>query len=152
MNQTWFRDPVVLGSAGLAVALLGCGVAFFSLRKKPTEQELEQERREFLLEAGRIIDGTYLETTFVDGPPPRGTGDPRRHIFYKYQVSGVSYECSQDVTVLEKELVGTASTPGMPISVRYNPHNPSNSMVIAESWTGLRHVTPPLRHLHPASS
>ena len=27
---------------------------------------------------------------------------------------------------------------GFPASVRYDPHNPGNSLIVAESWSGLR--------------
>jgi hypothetical protein len=26
----------------------------------------------------------------------------------------------------------------LPIQIRYDPHNPANSIVVAESWSGLR--------------
>jgi hypothetical protein len=83
---------------------------------------------------GRIIDGTVLDLTEIDGPDPSAL---QRHIFYKYEIAGVYYECSQDVTHLEEAVADATSAPGMPTSVRYDPRNPSNSIVVAESWTGL---------------
>ena len=135
MTPMWLRDPVVLGSAGAAVAVLGGVGLYFALRKKETAAEIEKRRRDYLVERGRIIDATLLDLTDSDG-----NHGQERHLFYKYEIAGVSYECSQDVTLLPEKLQGTASTPGMPASIRYDPYNPSNSIVVAEEWTGLRHA------------
>jgi hypothetical protein len=142
MPHSWFRDPAIVGSAGTAVVLLGSVGAYLVLRKRPTVDEIEQRRREYLLEVGRILDGTVLDLADVDMPSPTGRGPalgPRKHIFYKYEVAGVGYECSQDVTMLPEQMAEATSTPGTPASVRYDPHNPTNSIVVAERWTGLRH-------------
>lgn len=134
MTPIWFRDPMVLGSAGAAVAILGGVGLYFALRKKETAEEIEHRRRSQLVEMGRIVDATLLDLTDADG-----SHGQQRHLFYQYEIAGVSYECSQDVTLLPEQLRGTASTPGMPASARYDPRNPFNSIVVAEEWTGLRH-------------
>jgi hypothetical protein len=134
MTPAWLRDPVVLSSAGAAVAALGGIGLYYALRKKETAEEMERRRRAYLVQVGRIIDGTVLDITDADG-----SDGQVRHVFYKYEIAGVSYECSQDVTLLPEQLRGATSTPGMPTSVRYDPHNPSNSILVAERWTGLRH-------------
>jgi len=36
----------------------------------------------------------------------------------------------------------------LPVQVRYDPHNPANSIVVAESWNGLRMSPSPLRESH----
>ena len=60
----------------------------------------------------------------------------RQVIIYNYRIGGVSYEAVQDVTALE-EFVRDVRT-DLPVQVRYAPHNPANSIVVSESWTGLR--------------
>jgi hypothetical protein len=55
---------------------------------------------------------------------------------YVYRVGGVSYECAQDVSLLADHVRNLRID--LPIQVRYDPHNPSNSIVVAESWSGLR--------------
>ena len=63
-------------------------------------------------------------------------------ILYKYEISGVIYEASQDVTLL-KHLVNIYDCRlGFPASVRYDPHNPTNSIIIAEGL-GPACATPP---------
>jgi hypothetical protein len=144
MTHSWLREPVFLGSAGAAVAVLGGVGVYLAMRKKPTADEIERGRRTYLVEVGRIIDGTVLDLTDMD-TPGAPNGGWKRHIFYKYEVAGVGYECSQDVTLLPEQLAGATSTPGTPASVRYDPHNPGNSVVVAEAWTGLRHGQPTIQ-------
>jgi hypothetical protein len=57
-------------------------------------------------------------------------------LVYSYRVSGVSYECAQDVSLLAEYVRHVRLD--QPIQVRYDPHNPSNSIVVSESWGGLR--------------
>jgi hypothetical protein len=59
-------------------------------------------------------------------------------LIYQYDVAGVSYEASQDVTYLRQWINLHSCRLGLHTSVKYDPHNPGNSMVIAEGWIGLR--------------
>lgn len=84
--------------------------------------DAEGERRARLLRTGRISDGTIFDV---------GTGDAGdiTHVFYSYQVSGVEYESSQ--TLNEAQLQRPVDySPGASITVRYDPHQPANSVVV----------------------
>jgi hypothetical protein len=59
-------------------------------------------------------------------------------LIYQYDVAGVSYEASQDVTYLRQWINLHSCRLGVPTSVKYDPHNPGNSMVVSEGWIGLR--------------
>jgi hypothetical protein len=59
-----------------------------------------------------------------------------RMIVYNYRIAGVTYECAQDVTALAELVHGIRTD--LPIQVRYAPQNPANSIVVAETWSGLR--------------
>jgi hypothetical protein len=59
-------------------------------------------------------------------------------LIYKYDVAGVSYECSQDVTYLRHWINLHSCRLGLPTSVKYDPQNPGNSLVVSENWMGLR--------------
>jgi hypothetical protein len=120
---------LVLGGSGLALA------AYAFLRRKPkSPQELERARREWLEQVGRITDGTVID---VQELPSNGHA-PSIMLIFKYDVSGVAYEASQDVTYLRQWINLQSCRLGLPTSVRYDPHNPGNSMVISENWIGLR--------------
>jgi len=118
--------------AGSTIAL----GAYALLRRKPKSQnELERERRQWLDRIGRITDGTVIDVQEL-------TQESNHHaatmLLYKYDVAGVSYECSQDVTHLRHWINLHSCRLGLPTSVKYDPHNPGNSLVVSESWMGLR--------------
>jgi hypothetical protein len=120
---------VVLGVAGASLA------GYFLFRRKPkAAEELERERRVFLDHVGRITDGTVIDVQEIHGPDHKAT----TILIYHYDVAGVSYECSQDVTYLRPLINLHSCRLGLPTSVRYDPHNPGNSLVISERWMGLR--------------
>lgn len=121
-------------NAVLAVATAAAigGVAWYLFhRPRPTAEELERARRDLLATQGRITDGSITET-----PAGDETDETPRLILYNYRIAGVEYEAAQDVTMLS-ELVKDLRT-DLPIQVRYEPHNPANSIVVAERWSGLR--------------
>ena len=69
----------------------------------------------------------------------RNSQDPGGPVLiYTYDVAGVSYEASQDVTHLRQHIDMHTCRIGLPASIRYDPQNPGNSIVIAEGWSGLR--------------
>jgi hypothetical protein len=104
-------------------------------RKKKTPEELERERRTWLDGVGRITDGTVID---VHELPSEGRS-AAIHLIYKYDVAGVSYECSQDVTYLRQWINLHSCRLGLHTSVKYDPQNPGNSLVVSDSWMGLRH-------------
>jgi hypothetical protein len=137
MNGLSLRDPQVIGTLAAAGLCLGGVAIYFAMRKRPSAEELERERRDFLVQTGRIIDGTLLDISELDAVE---SGQPAgmQLLLYKYEIGGVIYECSQDVTPL-RDLVNIHDCRlGFPCSVRYDTHKPENSIVIAETWSGLR--------------
>ena len=120
---------LALGAIGLAVG----GYAFFR-RKPKTSDELERERRIWLNQVGRITDGTVIDMHEITPNGHRAA----TMLVYQYDVAGVSYEASQDVTYLRQWINLYSCRLGLNTSVKYDPHNPGNSVVIAEGWMGLR--------------
>ena len=120
---------LALGAIGLAVG------SYAFLRRKPkTPDELERERRIWLNQVGRITDGTVIDVHEIT---PNGRSAATM-LVYQYDVAGVSYEASQDVTYPRQWINLHSCRLGLNTSVKYDPHNPGNSMVIAEGWMGLR--------------
>ena len=121
-----------------AFGLFGAGAllaAYFLVRRKPkASEELEKERRAFLDQVGRITDGTVIDVQELQAAENKFS----TLLIYQYDVAGVSYECSQDVTYLRPLINLHSCRLGLPTSVRYDPHNPGNSIVISERWMGLR--------------
>lgn len=118
-----------LSTAGLAL------VGYSLLRRKPkTADDVERERRTWLNTVGRITDGTVIDVQEITTALNR----PATMLIYQYDVAGVSYEASQDVTYLRQWINLHSCRLGLPTSVRYDPQNPGNSIVVSERWMGLR--------------
>jgi hypothetical protein len=116
-----------------SVALLG---VYVLLRRKPkTPEDIERERRAWLETTGRITDGTVID---VQELPTNNNHHAAIMLIYQYDVAGVSYECSQDVTYLRHWINLHSCRLGLHTSVKYDPQNPGNSLVVSENWMGLR--------------
>jgi hypothetical protein len=120
-----------------AALVLAAILVFVKTREHETEEQREQNRREYLTEAGRIIDGTLLGIDDPDGERPRYEDGPHA-LYYSYEISGVVYESSQDVKLLQQFVRPGDCRLGSPLSVRYDPRNHANSIIVAEAWSGLR--------------
>jgi len=144
MVQFTPREWQIAGAA--AGVALAAGAAWWLFRnKRPTADEIERERRLILFSYGRIVDGTLLDSFQITSDD----GDSRQMLLYQYEISGVVYECSQDVTALASILDPATVKLGFPCSVRYQPGSPENSMLIAERWSGIREVyaSPRIPHI-----
>ncbi|HLW84535.1 MAG TPA: hypothetical protein VKR60_04920 [Candidatus Sulfotelmatobacter sp.] len=121
-----------LAAAGAALAL---GAYALLRRKAKSPDDIERERRTWLNGVGRITDGTVIDVQELSAESGRL---PATMLIYKYDVAGVSYECSQDVTYLRHWVNLHSCRLGLPTSVKYDPQNPGNSLVVSETWMGLR--------------
>ena len=127
-----------------AAALAVVGGAFISrlLGRSPDPDEIERQRRAYLNQIGRIVEGQITDLVEVSEDTARSkgkSGDPRRKLVcYSYSISGVSYETAQDITSLEGHAGLERIITGLPASIKYDPSNPSNSILIADDWSGLR--------------
>jgi LPXTG-motif cell wall-anchored protein len=129
MMLPWHDIPWVL--AGVAAA---GGLTYLLRRRRKSADEVERERQQWINSIGRITDGTLVDVQEVNG-----SGSSKKQVIvYQYDVAGVSYEASQDITHLWQGLNLHTSRLGVPTSVKYDPHNPGNSIVASESWVGLR--------------
>jgi hypothetical protein len=146
-----WRDFLPL--AGLVV--LAAVAMIFWLRKKPEDEgEIERQRRSYLNRVGRIVEGQVLEIVdHKSAPAPSSNGHSKgsrlfakahapsngtqRLLYYTYSISGVTYETAQDITGLEERLHLTRVATGQIASVKYDPSNPSNSILLADDWSGL---------------
>jgi Protein of unknown function (DUF3592) len=122
--------PVAAGG----LALIALGMAFIGKKSRKSPDQKEKERRTRISMGGRITDGTVID---VQELSPNGHPAATMLIF-QYDVGGVSYEASQDVTLLRQWINLHSCRLGLPTSVRYDPQNPGNSIVVSEKWMGLR--------------
>jgi hypothetical protein len=122
-----FRFPAVAATLVVVAVLLALG-ALVGYRKwkasRITPEERERLRRTALATRGKLGDASLVEV--------RG-----EMVLYSYAIRGVEYIASQDMSSLHEYLPDEDSLSG-PVWIRYDPKNPANSIVLAETWTGLR--------------
>jgi hypothetical protein len=129
MNELRLYSLIAIVGAGL---LFGANAWVRSRRKTPDQKE--RERRMRISEMGRITDGTVIDVNEME---MNGSGELQL-LIYHYDVAGVSYEASQDVSSLRHMVDLHSCRAGLMTSIKYDPGNPGNSIVISENWTGLR--------------
>ena len=96
-------------------------------RARITPAQRERQRCAWLVTTGKMGDATLVEIH-------------ENVVFYSYGVRGVEYAASQDVSVLGRTPVDLSAVRSL--SVKYDPRNPANSIVMSEEWSGLRTVHP----------
>jgi hypothetical protein len=106
----------------LLALLIAMGVRAW-LRSRVSPDEQERRRRRMLLSTGKMGDANLVEVR-------------DDLLVYSYEVRGVEYTASQDISKLRAFVPG--GLPGGHITVKYDPRNPANSIVLAEEWSGLR--------------
>lgn len=127
-----FRFYPILAFGATAAII---GYALLSRKEKKSNEELELVRRTDLTRGGRIIDGNVVDVLELEDDV---TSQQMILLVYTYDVAGVTYEASQDVTHLRQFIDLYSCRLGLPASVKYDPHNPGDSIVISETWSGLR--------------
>ena len=145
-----FADwKLVLAMAGAAIAAL-IMIAFAFFRPAVDPEGEERKRRLHLNQIGRITEGQVVELaehppepkeqrkTLFGGARPLPDNRPRHLVSYSYAISGVTYHTAQDITGLEGQIRFERLVAGQPASVKYDPSNPSDSILVADDWSGLR--------------
>jgi hypothetical protein len=144
---------IALGAGALVVAVTAAALRQL-FQKPPDPEDEERRRRSQLNQVGRIVEGLVVELVESQGsaaPAPDAAKFPRRQaaaaqpggnglrrlVRYSYSIAGVTYETAQDVTGLEERLCLERIASGQPASVKYDPANPSNSILVADDWSGL---------------
>ena len=149
--KAWLADwKLMLAMGGAAIAALAM-VAYAFLRPAVNPEEEERRRRLHLNQIGRIAEGQIVE--LVEHPPvpkearkglfgagarPLADMRPRHLVSYSYLISGVTYQTAQDITGLESQIRLERLVAGQPASIKYDASNPSNSILVADDWSGLR--------------
>ncbi|MBL0155970.1 MAG: hypothetical protein IPP47_02485 [Bryobacterales bacterium] len=112
-------------AVGIAVSagLLSLAV-WIVYRRRMTPAERERRRRVLVNKTQRTTEATVTEAT-------------AEMIHFQYELRGVRYFASQDVSVLGAYLPEDITRLIGPVSAKYDPRNPANSIVVCEDWTGL---------------
>ena len=148
--KSLLADPKAMLALIVAV-LAGIGILFYAFfRPSADPEEAERKRRLHLNQIGRIAEGQVVELSEhpveqndapkgVFGAKARPLGGKSRHIVsYSYSISGVTYQTGQDITGLESQVRLERLVAGQPASIKYDPSNPIDSILVADDWSGLR--------------
>jgi hypothetical protein len=106
-------------------AILFCVAIWILLSARRHTGGREARRRSTVNRYGRL--GDALITEVAD-----------QTIFYSYSLSGVVYTASQDVSDLKELLPDALDRLIGPVSLKYIPRNPANSIIVCENWSGIR--------------
>ena len=117
-------EAVTIVLAGVLVVLVSMIAWRWWKFSRVTPEERERQRRAALVAYGKMGDAMIVDVK----------GDL---VFYSYEVRGMEYTATQDLSRLRDHVQGNLSTVG-PVSVKYDPRNPANSIVAAEQWSGIR--------------
>jgi hypothetical protein len=118
-------EIIALGTLVLAAIVVLVARLFF--RRKPSPDEMERRRRSQIHQLGKLGDGEIIDI------------DPQTAVItFSYSVAGVVYTAAQDASSLRSMLPEDPMTLVGPISIRFDPHNPANSIILCEAWSGLR--------------
>jgi hypothetical protein len=124
-------SAVLLSAGSVAVLATGAWWLIYGRRKK-SDAERERERRLAVHASGRMTDGRLSEALI-----PSEALNPVL-LYYKYSVAGVEYSAAQDVSSILDAFYHRPYLPGEAVIIKYDQHNPYNSIVVCELWSGLR--------------
>ena len=126
-------------------------IAYAFFRPPENPEESERRRRLHLNQIGRIAEGQVVELVerpadsdskskgmFSSRARSAAQAGLRHFVSYSYSISGVTYQTAQDVTGLQSQVHFERLVAGQPASVKYDPSNPSDSILVADDWSGLR--------------
>jgi hypothetical protein len=126
------RLTLTLGAVAAAVFAAAWTVALVRRWRRRDPLEIERQRRLEVSRHGRITNGQILDLV----EPAAGEAGPRL-VLYKYEVAGAAYEAAQDLTTLPEVARQVRWVAGRPASVKYDPHRPTNSILVCEEWSGI---------------
>lgn len=119
--QNWKPLGLLLGLS----TILFCLATIIILGARRDTRGRERRRRSTVNQYGRLGDALITEVS-------------EQTIFYSYSLSGVVYTASQDVSDLKNILPEEPERLVGPVSLKYIPRNPANSIIMCEQWSGLR--------------
>lgn len=127
----WKEVGIAGGTA--AIALVGAWAwRWVRRRRRKSPDEIERLRRLEVNACGRIGWGRILE---LAEPTANGPAGPT--LLYEYEVAGVTYEAAQNLSALPEVAAAAPFLPGQTTSVKYDPKQPTNSILACEVWCGI---------------
>jgi hypothetical protein len=133
------RSQILVGAAlalGVGIALTWGWRRWARWRQKDPN-EMERLRRLDVNRRGRITTAEIVDLLEPESAGVAAANSRPLMVIYKYQVAGVTYEVSQDVSALPAALSATRSLASQTASIKYDPKAPTNSIIACEGWNGI---------------
>jgi hypothetical protein len=124
------ENAAIYIAVGAAVVLVAAIVFRAWLLRRPSAEELERQRRLIINQSGKMADAMIIDLLEAT-------------VEYSYDVRGVEYIATQDISALQDRIPEPRLSVAGPASVKYDPRNPANSIVLCEGWSGLRTAAAP---------
>jgi hypothetical protein len=125
------------------LACLAGGAALLAMwravRSRLSPEKREQRRRLDLHVHGRLGDALLTECH-------------EDTLYYTYDVRGVHYTASQDISGLRDQLPDAPERLGGMVNMKYAAQNPANSILVCEEWSGLRAAPRPAEASVPSAN
>lgn len=121
--------PAILATGAAALLLPVLFGLRGRLRRPPAPEQLEAQRRAAVNQDGRVIAGMVIDILEDGG------------IVYEYDIAGVYYSTTQDVTCLAAHLPADRARLIGPARVKYSARNPANSIILCENWSGFEKIS-----------
>ena len=131
------RSQILIAMGVTAAGAAAWGWTRMARWRQKDPNEMERLRRLDVNRRGRI---TTAEIIDLFEPEPAGAAAASERplmVIYKYQVAGVTYEVSQDVSALPAALSASRSLALQTASIKYDPKSPTNSIIACEAWNGM---------------
>jgi hypothetical protein len=110
-----------------------------AVRSRLSPERREQRRRFDINLNGRLGDALLTECH-------------ENTLYYTYEVRGVHYAASQDISALRDQLPDTPERLGGMVNMKYAAQNPANSILVCEEWSGLRAAPRPADASAPSAN
>lgn len=127
---TNYRLTLILACLAVAAGVGAWALACLRYRARSPE-EIERRRRLDVNRRGRITGGRVVELLDAEN------GAAGCLVVYRYEIAGVVYEVSQDVSALPGLNSMAARLGDQIVSVKYDPKSPTNSIIACEDWSGI---------------
>lgn len=130
------REPLTILTYALgatAFLLLLLGLWWWWRREHIDASEVERRRRLRINRIGRLAEGRIVDLV----EKPEGGNGAERLVLYNYSVRGVEYQAAQDIAFWSERVDLRRVAAGQATRVKYDPHNPTNSIVLCEEWSGI---------------
>ena len=138
------RSPRGVTVLGFGIAAAASITGYLLTRKRLTEAEREQQRREHLALTGRITDGSITETHWLADPTSQQSDTPPHAHTDTQPSSSTATRSPASPTGPPRRRLPRSPTSSarvhvdLPIRVRFDPATPATSIVVAEAWNDLR--------------